>query len=170
MTSISLFARLTALCAVAVALFLAPVASAQGFKWWQADDVIKELGLTQEQTRQLEDIFQKALPRLKEQNTVLTKAEAEFERLIERGDPAAMEQINVVEAARAELNKSRGHMLFNMRQVLTRHQWAKFTALQQAKERERALADDARKNESKSKDGRAIDPRSPEPRAPEQKR
>ena len=49
-----------------------------------------------------------------------------------------MEQINIVEAARAELNKSRGHMLFNMRKLLTRQQWAKFTALQQAKEKERA--------------------------------
>ena len=134
--------RLTALCAVALLLSLGTVASAQGFKWWQADHVIKELVLTTEQTRQLEEIFQKALPGLKAQSTALAKAEAEFERLIERGDQQAMEQINVVEAARAELNKSRGHMLFNMRQVLTRQQWAKFTALQQAKEREAAGKND----------------------------
>ena len=58
MTSIRLHARLTALCAVLVVLFLCAGASAQGFKWWQ-------LGLTSEQTRSLEDVFQKALPVLK---------------------------------------------------------------------------------------------------------
>jgi Spy/CpxP family protein refolding chaperone len=138
MTSICPLARLTALCAVAALLSLASGASAQGFKWWQADHVIKDLGLTPEQTRSLEDVFQKALPGLKTQKTALDSAEAEFQRLIERGDPAAMEQINIVEAARAELNKSRARMLFNMRQLLTRGQWAKFTALQQAAERQRA--------------------------------
>ena len=122
------------MCAVAAVVGLAPVASAQGFKWWQAEPVIKELGLTQEQTKRLEDVWQKALPGLKAQKTALDAAEAQFERLIERGDPAAMEQINVVEAARAELNKSRALMLWNMRQLLTREQWAKFTALQQAQQ------------------------------------
>ena len=67
------------------------------------------------------------------QKSALDEAEAKFEKLIERGDDAAvMEQINVVEAARAELNKSRTLMLLDMRKVLTREQWAKFTALHQA--------------------------------------
>jgi hypothetical protein len=43
-----------------------------------------------------------------------------------------MEQINVVEAARADLNKSRALMLYGMRKVMTRDQWVKFTALHQA--------------------------------------
>jgi hypothetical protein len=114
------------------------VASAQGFKWWQAEPIIKELGLMQDQTRRLEDVWQKALPQLKAHKTTLDAAEAAFARLIERGDPAAMEQINVVETARAELNKSRSLMLWNMRQLLTREQWAKFTAMQRAAEKERA--------------------------------
>jgi Spy/CpxP family protein refolding chaperone len=124
MTSISSLARLTALWAVAAVVLLASGVSAQGFKWWQAEPVIKELGLTPEQTRSLEDVFQKALPKLKEQKTALDKAEAEFQRLIDGGDPAAMEQITIVEAARAELNTSRALMLWNMRQLLTRAQWA----------------------------------------------
>lgn len=140
MTSTSPLARPTALCAVAAVVLLASGVSAQGFKWWQAEPVIKELGLTPEQTRSLEDVFQKALPKLKAQKTALDAADAEFQRLIDSGDPAAMEQINIVEAARAELNKTRARMLFNMRQLLTSAQWAKFTALQQAAERERAAA------------------------------
>lgn len=140
MTSMNPLARLTAFCALSFVVLLASGLSAQGFKWWQAEHVIKELGLTQEQTRSLEDVFQKALPKLKAQKTGLDTAEAEFQRLIDSGDPAAMDQINIVEAARAELNTSRARMLFNMRQLLTRAQWAKFTALQQAAERERAAA------------------------------
>jgi Spy/CpxP family protein refolding chaperone len=138
MTSTFILLRLSAVCAVAVVFVLAEVADAQGFKWWQAEPVIKELGLTSEQTKRLEEVWQKALPKLKAQKTALDAAEAVFERLIERGDPAAMDQINVVETARADLNTSRNLMLWNMRMLLTREQWAKFTALQKAAEKQRA--------------------------------
>jgi len=108
-------------------------AGQQGFKWWQSDLYKKELGLTAEQTRLMEEIFQKAMPQLKVQKSVLDEAEAKFERLVEKGEDAAvMEQINVVEAARAELNKGRTLMLYGMRKAMTRAQWAKFTKLHQA--------------------------------------
>ena len=73
--------------------------------------------------------LQKALPTLKVQKTALDEAEAKFERLVERGDDnQVMEQVNLVEAARADLNKTRTLMLLGMRKVLTRDQWARFTA------------------------------------------
>jgi Spy/CpxP family protein refolding chaperone len=136
------FVRFSALFAAAALLLLAHPATGQGFKWWQDDAFKKELGLTAEQTRGLEEIFQKSLPVLKGQKTALDVAEAQFERLIQRGDKAAIEQIDAVEAARSELNKSRSKMLVNMRQVLTTDQWARFTALHQATERERAKANE----------------------------
>jgi Spy/CpxP family protein refolding chaperone len=118
-------------------VLLAIPAFAQG-KWWQSEKFTRELGLTQEQSRRLEEIFQAALPTLRAQNKALTKAEAELEALVERGgDQAVMEQLNHVESARAELNKSRTLMLLRMRKVLITDQWAKFTALHQAIERER---------------------------------
>jgi Spy/CpxP family protein refolding chaperone len=105
----------------------------RGVKWWQSDYYIKELGLTAEQTRRMEEIFQGALPTLKVQMTTLEEAEAKFERLVERGDDnQVMEQVNLVEAARADLNKTRTLMLLGMRKVLTSNQWARFTALQAA--------------------------------------
>jgi Spy/CpxP family protein refolding chaperone len=140
MTSPHSLVRFSAACAVAVVLAIAAQASAQGFKWWQTERFIKELTLTGEQTRLLEEIFQKALPGLKAQKSALDAAETQFAALIESGDAAAMEQINVVEAARAELNKSRALMLWNMRQVLTRAQYVKFTALHLQVEREMAQA------------------------------
>jgi len=108
-------------------------AGQQGFKWWQSDHYKKELGLTAEQTRRMEEIFQKAMPQLKVQQSALDEAEAKFERLVERGeDGAVMEQINVVEAARAGLNKGRALMLYGMRKAMTQDQWVKFTALHEA--------------------------------------
>jgi len=119
-----------------VALLLAPPLSAQGFKWWQSDLYKRELGLTTEQSRRLEDLFQAAVPELRVQKRALDQAEAEFERLVEKGDDGAvMEQVGRVETARAELNKSRTMMLLRMRRALTTDQWAKFTALHQAAER-----------------------------------
>jgi Spy/CpxP family protein refolding chaperone len=108
---------------------------AQAVKWWQSDFYKKELGLTAEQTRRLEEIFQSSVPGLKGQKSGLDDAEARFEKLVQRGDDKeVMEQVNLVEAARADLNKTRTLMLLNMRKVLTRDQWAKFTALHQAVE------------------------------------
>jgi Spy/CpxP family protein refolding chaperone len=140
MTSPNMLMRFGAACAVALVLAFSPQVAAQGFKWWQTERFIKELGLTGEQTRRLEEIFQKALPGLKAQKSALDAAETRFAQLIESGDSAAMEQINVVETARAELNTSRALMLWNMRQVLTRDQYVKFTALHLQVEREMAQA------------------------------
>ena len=103
------------------------------FKWWTNPIYQKELGLTAEQTRRMEEIFQNAQPTLKIQKAALDEAEKKFERLIERGDDReVMEQVNVLEATRADLNKTRTVMLLGMRKLLTRDQWAKFTALHQA--------------------------------------
>jgi Spy/CpxP family protein refolding chaperone len=127
-----------ALCAL---LLCAPSASAQGFKWWQSDTYRRELGLTADQSRRLEDTFQAALPSLRSQKRVLDLAEAEFERLIERGDDTTvMDQVGRVEVARAELNKTRALMLLRMRRTLTTDQWLKFGALHQAEEAERRAA------------------------------
>jgi len=127
------------LALVAALVWIATLgAGQQGFKWWQSDHYKKELGLTAEQTRRMEEIFQKALPQLKAQKSALDEAEAKFEKLVvdtnaaRADDIVVMEQINVVEAARADLNKSRAVMLYGMRKVMTRDQWVKFTALHQA--------------------------------------
>ena len=127
---------------LALTALLASPALAQG-KWWLADQYVRELGLTSEQSKRLEEIFQAAVPSLKAQKRTLDKAEAEFEALIERGsDAAVMEQVNHLETARAELNKTRTLMLLRMKKVLTTDQWAKFTALHQAQQRAAAQPQD----------------------------
>lgn len=118
--------------------FAATPALAQG-KWWQSDHrFFRELALTQEQSKRLEEIFQAAMPTLRANKQRLDKVESEFAAIMERGgDQAIMERLNNVEIARAELNKSRWMMLLRMKNVLTTDQWAKFTALHQAAEKER---------------------------------
>ena len=132
MKSVKLLVGIAAAVLAAIVWMSLPL-TAQGFKWWQSEKYKKELGLTADQTRRVEDVFQKALPTLKVQKTALDEAEAKFERLVEGADDnAVMEQVNLVEAARADLNKTRTMMLLGLRKVLTKEQWAKFNKMHQA--------------------------------------
>src|SRR6185369_7347229 len=125
------FAIVAAAVIGAVVLLAAP-ASAQGFKWWQADVFKRELGLTTDQSAKIEAIFQKTVPVLRQEKDALDRAQADFNQMIEASDDAqVMAQVGVVEAARSELNKSRTMMLLRMRRVLTPDQRVKFVMLQQ---------------------------------------
>ena len=118
---------------ILVVLATPGVASAQRFKWWQAERVQRELALTKEQSTRLEEIFQSYLPTLRKQKEALDAAEAEFDRLVAKADHSAtLAQVDVVEAARAALNKSRALQLVHMRRVLTADQHAKLTAILRA--------------------------------------
>jgi Spy/CpxP family protein refolding chaperone len=121
-----------------LALLASVSVDAQGFKWWQNERYRAELGLTADQSKRLEEIFQSTAPTLRTQKKAFDAAETEFGRLVENGnDSAVMEQVLNVEAARAELNKTRALMLLRMRRALTTDQWVKLGAMHQADERER---------------------------------
>jgi Spy/CpxP family protein refolding chaperone len=123
---------LVAATVVVAAILATPDASAQGFKWWQSDTFVRELGLTTDQSTKIEAIFQATVPVLRRQKDALDRAEADFNQTIEASDDAqVMAQVGVVEAARSELNKSRTMMLLRMRRVLTPDQRVKFVMLQQ---------------------------------------
>ena len=112
---------------------------AQRGKWWQDERFQSELSLPPEQSTRLEEVFQKTQPTLRQQMRALDRAEDEFDRLVESGDDASvLEHVGIVEAARAELNKTRTVMLLRMRRSLTTDQWAKFTALANERSRQRS--------------------------------
>jgi Spy/CpxP family protein refolding chaperone len=123
---------------IVLALLLAAPAAGQN-KWWTSEEYKRELGLTSDQVKRLEEIFQSALPGLMAQKKALDHAELEFERLMERGsDSDVMEQVDRVETARKELSTSRTLMLVDMRKTLTKDQWIRLSALQRkAAERDR---------------------------------
>jgi Spy/CpxP family protein refolding chaperone len=117
---------------VGATVLSSPVASAQGFKWWQSETFRRELGLTSDQSAKIEAIFQATVPVLRREKDALDKAQADFNQMIEASDDAqVMAQVTVVEAARSELNKSRTMMLLRMRRVLTPDQRVKFVMVQQ---------------------------------------
>ena len=120
-----------------LAFSAAPVFAQRG-KWWQDDRFRRELGLTPEQSTRLEEIFQKTQPTLRQRMQALDQAEKEFDRLVETGDDeSVLDHVEIVETARAELNKTRTMMLLRMRRSLTTDQWAKFTALADQRNRDR---------------------------------
>ena len=137
-----------AACAAILVLWCAPALAQRG-KWWQDDRFVRELALTTEQRTHLEEIFQKTLPALRLKMKTLDEAQAQFDRLVEKADDATvMAQVGTVEAARAEVGKSRTMMLLRMRRSLTADQWATFTALHEAsaqRDRDRQRAPDRRK-------------------------
>jgi len=129
--------RLTAV--FALALCVASPAAAQGFKWWMADQYKRELSLTPEQSRKLEEVFQASLPSLRAQKKALDEADKQFQQVMERGNySSVMEHVDHLEAARASLNRTRTMMLVNMRKLLTTDQWLKLDAMHQAAEQRKA--------------------------------
>ena len=134
--------------AAALALVLVAVAApaaAQG-KWWQTERFRQKLELTDDQVSRIEEVFQSAIPQLREQKKALDRLESQLSRLIDTSadEAAVMREADRVEAARAELSKARTRMLLRMRRVLTAEQRVKLGALHEEWERERKR-DDHRK-------------------------
>ena len=115
-------------------------AAAQSFKWWQMERFQKGLTLTQEQIDRIEAIFQTAEPSLRAQKGALDKAEHKLSKVItdSKSDEATVLQAaERVEAARAELSRTRTLQLFRMRRVLSDEQNAKMKELHDHDRRER---------------------------------
>lgn len=139
------FRRLAA--SLAILLVLTSPAAAQGVKWWASDHYKRELGLTPDQSRRIEETFQGALPALRAQKKALDDAEKQFQAEMERGNySSVMDQVDRLEASRAALNRTRTMMLVNMRKLLTTDQWIKLDAMHQAAEQRKA---DAGRNRGK---------------------
>jgi Spy/CpxP family protein refolding chaperone len=121
---------------------LAPAApvSAQGFKWWESERFQKAMALTPEQITQLDTIFQSGLPALRAQKRALDKLEDELSKMFLEGrvgEPELEAFAMRVEAARAELGKTRTLQLYRMRRVLSLEQHKKMKELHDEWERER---------------------------------
>jgi Spy/CpxP family protein refolding chaperone len=122
------------------ALSVPAVVAGQGFRWWQNERFQRELALTGDQITRLEAIYQAMQATLKEQKSILDRREARLSRVL--NDPTADEEkvlmaAERVEAARADLSKSRTLLTFRMRRILTEDQNVKMKALHEQWERER---------------------------------
>jgi protein CpxP len=94
--------------------------------WWRDSNLTRKIGLTPDQTKQIEDLFQQSRPKLIDLSGALQKQEAALEPLIEADHPdetRVVQQIDRIAQARAELEKARARMLLGIRGVLRQDQW-----------------------------------------------
>jgi Spy/CpxP family protein refolding chaperone len=101
-------------------------------KWWKDSDLMQKIGVTDEQIRKIEKIFQDHRLDLIDLHAALEKQEAILEPLVEADQPdeaQVVAQIDKVAQARANLEKGNAQMLLAIRRVLTVDQWKKLRDL-----------------------------------------
>ena len=104
-----------------------PILPAPPGKWWENPS----LGLTADQQKKMEDLFQQNRVKLIDLNATLQKEEVVLEPLVnadQADDAKILAQIDRIAQARAELEKANARMLLAMRHVLTSDQWKKVQA------------------------------------------
>lgn len=100
-------------------------------KWWSDEKSRAELGITDQQAAEIEQIFQSTVPTLRQVRDELEELEAKLSQMIKDGTApvtAVTEQVERVENARAEMNKRRTVMLYRINRVLSAEQRAKLKA------------------------------------------
>jgi Spy/CpxP family protein refolding chaperone len=101
------------------------------FTWWKSEDTRRELGLTADQSARIDRLWQTTRPELRMEWEELERFESKLSMLIKKdADEAALaRQIDRVETARANANKTRSLMLVQMMKVLTPDQRTRLSAM-----------------------------------------
>jgi Spy/CpxP family protein refolding chaperone len=138
-----------------IVLAAATPAFAQNFKWWQTERFQKELALTPEQVTRIEGIYQTTEPMLRAQKQAVDRREEKLSKVIQdpkSDEPAVLQAIDRLEAARSEVSRTRNLMLFRIRRVLTDEQNVKIRAMHDRDRAEREKADRDRKGKGQHQD------------------
>jgi Spy/CpxP family protein refolding chaperone len=96
----------------------------QPFVWWKSEAFKKELALSADQIARVDKIWETTRLELRQEWDEISKLEDKFSRLLQSDADEAIlaRQIDRVETARANGNKTRLLMLVQMRKVLTPEQ------------------------------------------------
>ena len=103
-------------------------------RWWNNPEIAQKVGLSADQQKKMDDIFQQHRLKLVDLHANLEKQQILIRPLIEADNPnesQVLAQIDKIAQARAELEKADAHMLFDIRKVLTADQWQKLKVLHQ---------------------------------------
>jgi periplasmic protein CpxP/Spy len=95
-------------------------------RWWNNPEWAQKLGLTSDQQKKMEAVFEQSRPSLMDLLSNVRKEETAMEPLLAADQPdegKILAQIDRVAQARAELEKAYGRMLLGLRRVLTPDQW-----------------------------------------------
>jgi Spy/CpxP family protein refolding chaperone len=97
-----------------------------GGRWWTRPEAAQRLGLTADQIKKMDDVFQQYRLKLIDLNAAVQKEEVIMEPLVSAEQPdeaKIVAQIDKVAQARAELEKANARMLLGIRRLLTQEQW-----------------------------------------------
>jgi len=100
-------------------------------RWWTDPALVQRLGLTADQQKRIDTLFQQNRLKLIDLSAGVQKEEATLEPLLEADRPdeaQVLGQIDRIAQARAELEKANARMLLGFRGVLTLDQWKKLQA------------------------------------------
>jgi Spy/CpxP family protein refolding chaperone len=116
------------------------------WKWWLYDRV--ELGISDQQSAAINEIFESTISRLRDTRREADRAESELSKTIKENvaDVTTVSQlVDRYEAARSENNKTRVLMLYRMHRELRPEQRMKLEALRERQESRRRQGDEGRK-------------------------
>ena len=100
-------------------------------RWWKNPQMVEKLGLTVDQQKKMDDIFQQHRLKLIEVTAAVEREEVILEPMMAADQPdeaKIVAQIDKVAQARAELEKANARMLLGIRRILTPDQWKKLQA------------------------------------------
>lgn len=102
-----------------------------GGKWWDNPETAKRIGLSAEQQKKMDEIFQQNRLKLIDLTAAMQKEEVVMEGLMhdpQIDDAKILPVADRIAEARAELEKTNVRMLLGIRHVLTPEQWTKLEA------------------------------------------
>jgi Spy/CpxP family protein refolding chaperone len=120
------------------------------WKWWLNPDSKKELGLKETQAKQIDQIFEAAMPKQRERWHELEQLDDALAKTIKENtaDVATVTaQVEKVEKLRAEVTAARTVMIYRMHLLLTPEQRVKLDALRARLDEERKKQDEERKRQ-----------------------
>jgi Spy/CpxP family protein refolding chaperone len=104
----------------------------RSYKWWRGDEARTDFGITAQQSKELEAIFQQTLPMLKAKKADVDREEKLLSSLLAAAsasnESAVVQAIERVEAARSSLSRTFTMMQYRMYRLLTPEQRAKVQA------------------------------------------
>ena len=95
-------------------------------RWWNNPELVQKLGLTADQQKKMESVFQQSRPTLMDLSGTVHTEEMAMGPLLSADTPdenKILAQIDRVAQARAQLEKANARMLLGLRRLLTPEQW-----------------------------------------------
>jgi Spy/CpxP family protein refolding chaperone len=122
------------------------------WKWWLHPDSRKELGLTDKQSKKIDEVWESTAPTLREKWQELEKLEDALAATIKAysaDQSIVAQQVERVEKLRAENNATRTVMIYRMHLLLNPEQRVKVDEMRARMDAERKRRDEERKRQGR---------------------